>query len=162
MNTEMFRYLFDYHFAENRRIWDEYVAQLSEAQFTRDSGYSHGSVRDQLVHMISVDDTWFSGLRGEEIPAPLSAASFPDRASLRAAWERIEAGMSTYLVNLRDEQLMDQPLEDEDEALYVWQVLLQVANHGTDHRAQLLRDLHDLGLKTTSQDFIFYVYDHLL
>ena len=162
MNAEMFRYLFDYHFAENRRIWDEYVAQLSEAQFTRDSGYSQGSVRDQLVHMISVDDTWFSGLRGEEIPAPLSAASFPDRASLRAAWERIEAGMSTYLADLRDEQLMDHPLEDEDEALYVWQVLLQVANHGTDHRAQLLRDLHDLGLKTTSQDFIFYVYDHLL
>jgi uncharacterized damage-inducible protein DinB len=36
-----------------------------------------------------------------------------------------------------------------------------VVNHGTDHRAQLLRSLNDLGYKTTSQDFIFYVYDHL-
>jgi hypothetical protein len=24
--------------------------------------------------------------------------------------------------------------------------------HGTDHRAQLLRSLHDLGLETTAQD----------
>jgi uncharacterized damage-inducible protein DinB len=40
-------------------------------------------------------------------------------------------------------------------------VLLHVANHGTDHRAQLLRLLHDLGVKTTSQDYIFHVYDNL-
>ena len=40
-------------------------------------------------------------------------------------------------------------------------MLLHVANHGTDHRAQILRVLHDLGVQTTSQDLIFYVYDHL-
>ena len=162
MNADLFRYLFDYHFSENRRIWDEYVAQLSEAQFSQVSGYSHGSVRDQLVHMISVDETWFSGLRGEEIPEPLDPASFPDRASLRAAWERIEQGLRAYLADLHDAQLDDLPLEGEDEDLYVWQVLFQVINHGTDHRAQLLRELHDLGLKTSSQDFIFYVYEHLI
>jgi predicted N-acetyltransferase YhbS len=39
-------------------------------------------------------------------------------------------------------------------------VLLHVVNHGTDHRAQLLRSLHDLGLETSSQDYIFYVYEH--
>ncbi|MEW6402983.1 MAG: hypothetical protein AB1649_14385 [Chloroflexota bacterium] len=34
-------------------------------------------------------------------------------------------------------------------------------NHGTDHRAQILRSLNDLGLKTGYQDYIFYVYEHL-
>ena len=48
---------------------------------------------------------------------------------------------------------------DEDADLYVWQVLLQLVNHGTDHRAQLLRCLHDMGIKTVSQDYIFYAYD---
>jgi uncharacterized damage-inducible protein DinB len=58
--------------------------------------------------------------------------------------------------------LFDQPIEepDEDQDLIVWQVLLHVVNHGTDHRAQLLRLLNDLGVETTSQDYIFYVYDH--
>jgi uncharacterized damage-inducible protein DinB len=40
-------------------------------------------------------------------------------------------------------------------------VLLHVCNHGTDHRAQLLRLLNDLGVKTTAQDYIFYVYENL-
>jgi uncharacterized damage-inducible protein DinB len=38
-------------------------------------------------------------------------------------------------------------------------VLLHVANHGTDHRAQLLRLLNDLGVRTVAQDDIF-AYDH--
>ncbi len=71
--------------------------------------------------------------------------------------------MRHYLSNLRDEMLFDKPITEpeEDRDLVLWQVLLHVVNHGTDHRAQLLRLLNDLGVKTTSQDYIFYVYDHL-
>ncbi|MBK7915376.1 MAG: hypothetical protein IPJ94_03790 [Chloroflexi bacterium] len=45
--------------------------------------------------------------------------------------------------------LFDKPIvePEEDKDLVVWQVLLHVANHGTDHRAQLLRLLNDLGVK---------------
>ena len=70
--------------------------------------------------------------------------------------------MRAYLATLRDEMLFKKPFPDgEDKDLILWQVLLHVVNHGTDHRAQVLRILHDLGVKTVSQDFIFYVYDHL-
>ena len=71
--------------------------------------------------------------------------------------------MRDYLAELRDDNLFDKPIEEpeEDKDLFVWQVLLHVANHGTDHRAQILRLLNDLGVKTTSQDYIFYVYDNL-
>ena len=84
MNANAFRHFYDYHFAENRKIWDAYVTSLAHEQFTQGVDYSHGSVRDQIVHLMS-----------------------------------------------------------------------------TDHRAQLLRVLNDLGVKTTSQDYIFYVYEHL-
>ena len=69
--------------------------------------------------------------------------------------------MRCYLAELRDEMLFDQPLAGEDKDLILWQVLLHVANHGTDHRAQLLRQLNDLGVKTEYQDYIFYVYEKL-
>jgi uncharacterized damage-inducible protein DinB len=70
--------------------------------------------------------------------------------------------MRDYLTQLRDDMLFDKPIKEpeEDQVLIVWQVLLHVVNHGTDHRAQLLRQLNDLGVKTISQDYIFYVYDH--
>ena len=35
MNADAFRHFYDYHFAENRRIWDKYVTQLSHEQFTQ-------------------------------------------------------------------------------------------------------------------------------
>jgi uncharacterized damage-inducible protein DinB len=72
--------------------------------------------------------------------------------------------MHAYLAALQDGDLFSTPITEpeEDKDLIVWQVLLHVVNHGTDHRAQILRQLHDLGLKTTSQDYIFYVYDHPL
>jgi uncharacterized damage-inducible protein DinB len=70
MNANAFRHFYEYHFTENRKIWDSYVTQLSHEQFTKDIDY-------------------------------------------------------------------------------------------TDHRAQLLRLLNDLGVETTSQDYIFFVYDNL-
>lgn len=161
MNADAFRHFYDYHFTENSALWDRYITQLSDEQFTHAVDYSHGSVRDQIVHLISADDTWFSDLRGVAIPEPLNPAGFPDRESIRAHWDNVEQTMRDYLAALRDDMLFDTPLDGEDQHLMLWQVLLHVANHGTDHRAQLLRLLNDLGVKTTSQDYIFYVYDHL-
>jgi len=162
MNAEAFRHFYAYHFAENRKLWDLYVAPLSQEQFTQEVNYSHGSVRNQIVHLISVDDTWFSGLRGVEIPPPLAPADFEDREVIRAYWDSVEQNMRNYLAQLRDEMLIQKPFtEGEDKDLVVWQVLLHVVNHGTDHRAQVLRLLNDLGVRTTSQDYIFYVYDHM-
>jgi uncharacterized damage-inducible protein DinB len=161
MIADIFRHFYNYHFSENRNIWDTYITSLSDEQFTQDVGYSHGSVRNQIVHLMSVDDTWFSGLRGVEISESLVPASFVDRTRIRTHWDAVEQHMRDYLGALQDDGLFEKPfVEGEDKDLIVWQVLLQVANHGTDHRAQLLRLLNDLGVKTVSQDYIFYVYDH--
>jgi uncharacterized damage-inducible protein DinB len=160
MNADAFRHFYEYHFSENRATWDRYVMSLSQEQFTQPLNYSVGSVRNQLVHLMSVDNIWFCDLRGVTNPSYFDPDDFDDRETLRAKWDQVERGMREYLGNLRDDTLLEKPLKDEDENLIVWQVLLQVVNHGTDHRAQLLRQLHDLGIKTVSQDYIFYVYDH--
>ncbi len=39
----------------------------------------------------------------------------------------------------------------------MWVGLLQNAHHGTDHRAQILRALHDLGAPTFEQNFAVYM-----
>ena len=162
MNADAFRYFYNYHFAENRNLWDSYVALLSDEQFMQAVPYSQGSVHDQIVHLISADATWFSALRDDEIPEPLNPGSFGDRKSIRAYWDTLEHQMREYLAALRDDMLFEKPFaEGEDKDLILWQVLLHVVNHGTDHRAQILRLLHDLGVKTVSQDLIFYVYDHV-
>ena len=119
-------------------------------------------VRNQILHLINAEDTWFSELRGAEPSEPSTPAGFDDRKIIRAHWDGLEQRIRAYLAELQDDTLFDRPIKEpeEDQDLVVWQVLLHVVNHGTDHRAQLLRMLSDLGVKTSSQDYIFYVYDH--
>lgn len=163
MNTNAFRHLYGYHFAENRATWDKIVSQLTDDQFAQAVGYSHGSVRDQLIHLINVDDIWFSSLSNVPLLEPLEPSAAPNRADIRARWDAVEQRMHHYLDALTDDMLPSTPIQepDEDRPLRVWQVLLHVVNHATDHRAQILRTLNDFGIKTVSQDYIFYVYDHL-
>lgn len=162
MNADAFRSFYDYHFAENRKLWDSYITSLSQEQFTQDLDYSIGSVRNHIVHLMAVDDAWFSGLRGVELPVWLDPADFDDRELIRSHWDGVEERMRGYLVTLRDDMLFQKPFtDDEDKELVLWQVLLHVANHGTDHRAQLLRLLHDLGVKTGPQDYVFHLFDNL-
>ena len=164
MNADAFRHFYNYHFTENRKVW-EHVALLTFEQFTQPVDYSRGSVREQLVHLLDAEDVWFSELRGVEPSEPLpETTDVDDRDDIRAHWDKVEQNIRAYLANLEDDFLFTKPITDpeEDKDLIVWQVLLHVANHATDHRAQLLRVLHDLGVETESQDYIFYVYDNLL
>jgi uncharacterized damage-inducible protein DinB len=57
MNVDVFRHFYDYHFSENRSLWDNYVMTLSQEQFTQPIAYLMGSVRNQVVHMMNVDMT---------------------------------------------------------------------------------------------------------
>src|ERR1041384_4970722 len=162
MNADAFRHFYNYHLSENRKIWDRYVITLSQEQFIQPSAYSHGSVRDQILHLIGAEDTWFSELADVQPSEPPSATDRDDRNLIRAYWDGVENKIRDYLAGLQDDMLFSKPIQfpDEDKDLIAWQVLLHVVNHGTDHRAQILRLLNDLGVKTTWQDYIFYAYGH--
>ena len=112
MNAKAFRHFYDYHFTENRKIWDSYVTPLSHEQFTQDVDYSHTSVRNQIVHMMSADDTWFSALRGVEIPEPLNPVNFDDRKIIRVYWDNLERTMRDYLAKLGDDMLFEKPFAE--------------------------------------------------
>lgn len=160
MNADAFRHLYDYHFTENRKIWDGCITALSQEHFIQPIDYSVGSVRNQVIHLMNVDNAWFSGLRQIENPTFLDPVSVDDRGVIRSHWDTVEQSMREYLAQLRDDMLFSKPLTDEeDKNLILWQVLLHVANHGTDHRAQLLRLLNDLGIKTPPQDYVFYIME---
>jgi uncharacterized damage-inducible protein DinB len=59
-----------------------------------------------------------------------------------------------YAASLSEDDLKYQP---KNLPLTVWQTLLHLVNHGTDHRAQVLRALHGFDAPTFDQDFVFHV-----
>lgn len=47
-------------------------------------------------------------------------------------------------------------MSDNKKQFSYGQMLLHVINHGTDHRAQLLKMLNEQGIETFPQDYIFF------
>lgn len=155
-NIEIIGALFDYHWALYDRVWDS-LDQLSEDQFTQDIAYSHGSIRDQMLHVATTDGRWLRGLQSDPEARGyfLEPASYPTRASVREAWVRTSQEMKAYLESLDDEALQRVP---PGMGGPVWGALLHLVNHGTDHRAQILHALTEFGAPTFEQDLIFHLW----
>jgi uncharacterized damage-inducible protein DinB len=111
MNADAFRQLYDYHFRENRKLWDIYITSLSQDQFTQPVAYSIGSLRDHIVHLTEVDDIWFSELKGLTEPVIPFIAEGDDRTKIRQQWDAVEQMMRDYLAGLGDEMLFAKPID---------------------------------------------------
>jgi len=151
MNARDFQHLYEYHFTRNREIWDHCVMTLSLEDFKRKIGYSIGSIRNQCVHVLNVDERWFAGLRGDTLPGWYMASRYKEFDAVRKKWDQEEKTMRQYFLGLTDEKLD----RDFNAGIKVWQVLYHVLNHGTDHRAQILAGLHRLGAPPFAQDYFF-------
>jgi uncharacterized damage-inducible protein DinB len=147
------RNLYDYHFTLNHRLWNHSVMALTEDQYLQQTDYSVGSVRNQLVHLMNIEDRWFSGLRGVEVPGFINPVHYHTREKLRQKWDEVEANIQAYINRLPDDDIS----KVYDGPFQVWQVLLHVINHATDHRAQTFALLHSLGAPTFPQDYAFVV-----
>jgi uncharacterized damage-inducible protein DinB len=153
-SLDIIRGLIAYNYALHDRLWES-IKHLSDEQFVTDIPYSHGSVRNHVIHIAGVDDRLLRGLRGEPAARafqPLPSAN-PLLADAQQLWMSVSADMQSYVATLTDVDLAAVPPGMAEPR---WQILTHVVNHGTDHRAQLLRILHDFGAPTFDQDLIFH------
>jgi len=154
---DYFKAVFEYHYALFDRVWES-IATLSEAQFTRESDYSRGSLHGQMLHMASAEIRWLGGLVGDPEASRFSPApeDYPTSPSVRALWNENKAKMMAFIETL-DEEILQQVFPKMRGPL--WQILAHLANHGTDHRAQVLQLLHEYGAPTFNQDMIFHFWN---
>ncbi|MCB9450007.1 MAG: DinB family protein [Anaerolineaceae bacterium] len=155
LTADVVRAMLDYNYAFQRRLWDS-IMTLTDDQFTTDIPYSHGSIRNHMVHLASVDGGWLRGLQEDPNARAyrFDPAQYATRERVRAICEQSASEVTAYAAPLNDAALMVQP---KGLPLTVWQTLLHLVNHGTDHRAQVLRALHDFGAPTFDQDYVYHV-----
>ena len=146
------RSMVGFHVASNRRLWDHLVEHLTDEQFTQPLGYSHGSIRNQVVHLAATDRYWLHDIQAKPVTG-LDTQDYPTRQSFTAVWDGIGVSLLEYVKSLAESDLEEVPdglLETRGEAL------VHIVNHGTDHRAEILSMLHGLGAPT----FEFGFLDH--
>lgn len=159
MNKDYFISLYEYTFWADRQVFSCACA-LTDAQLKTDLRYSVGSVQTQLFHTMAVEYWWFVFLAERRIEM-LTEADYPDLQSIRHKWDDVKSYILAYLGQVTPTELAREvkpPFwSDTDAPVKVWQALLQVANHSTNHRAQTLAGLHKWGVPTVSQDYLSYL-----
>ncbi len=163
MNLTTIRRLYDYHFAQHDQVWAS-IEHLTDAMFVQDIPYSIGSVRNHMVHLMSVDQRWFARAMGVPMPERLHQTDYLTRSAVKAGWDSVQARLRSYITDTLTEADLDRVVPytvrrlqgDMEHTSAVWEILVHVVNHGTDHRSQLLRILHDFGAPTFEQDMMVY------
>jgi len=162
MNPESVRELFEYDQWAFGQVWD-CITQLRDEQFITPVDYSRGSIRNQVVHMMSVMQRWVLRMQRAPMPERLVFEDFPTEAITKAKWDEIQKETMNYVTSLNQAQLNETvrwelPDRGITAETHRWEILLHMANHGTDHRAQVLSILNQhFGIQTVEQDLILYL-----
>ena len=162
MKAESVRQLFDYNYGSHRHLWD-CIGCLTDAQYVEEVAYSIGSIRNHMVHLMSMDARWLARLQGALLPERLNYADFPTQAETRRKWDEVETRMLGYVAKLDDAELNERIAYDISHRGGAkcdprWLILVHLVNHGTEHRSQVLPILHRLGAPTFEQDLMNYVW----
>ena len=145
----------------NERLYDV-AAQLADADYRADRWAFFKSVHGTLNHILAADRIWMRRFTGEgEAPNRLDAILFENFAELRAAREKEDARVVTYIGGLSEADLVgrfryrtitnptnvEQPLAP---------ALMHFFNHETHHRGQVHCLLTGLDREAPSLDLMLF------
>jgi uncharacterized damage-inducible protein DinB len=162
MKTNEINMIFDYNFWAFERVWES-ICQISDEQFVEQIDYSTGSIRNIVVHIMSANRNWMARLKAAEITPRLVYEDFISLSQTKTKWNELRKELLDYLNFLTQEQLEETvswelPARGLKSANSRWEILLHLANHATDHRAQILALLHQhFHVRTVEQDMIIYL-----
>ncbi len=152
--------LFDYNADRNDRMLS-LAANLSDDQLDAPTGYSMGSLRRTLWHIVIVEYGWRSrcqGIDARALPQPVEPTSSVEALREFAAEEATRA--QAYLAEMSEDDLMT-PFTarrgDQTFQLIPWQVLAHICHHSAQHRSEAAELLTRYGQSPGDIDFIFYL-----
>jgi uncharacterized damage-inducible protein DinB len=159
MTKKDFQILYDYNRWANACVL-EAAAKLTAEQFTRDLANSFRSVRDTLVHIMSVEWIWLRRWKGTSPKSFHDPSDFPNVEALLANWAEIETEQMDFVNSMSDESLGKMVAyvntKGETWTYPLWQMLQHLVNHSTYHRGQITTMLRQLGAEPATTDFLVY------
>jgi uncharacterized damage-inducible protein DinB len=131
---------------------------LSDEQLDQDFGIGPGTLRRTMTHLGDAERWWFGNwTRGPVETFPVIEPQTPP-PKIRQQWRDASAARDGYLATLSDDDLARaveaQPIKDMFRSFPLGQTMLQLCNHGTHHRAQVLNMLRQLGIETPRMDYM--------
>ncbi len=159
MKVDDIKLYYDYNEWANNRILD--AAQRAPLeQLTKPNEFGWGDLRGTLAHILNAETHWFKFLFGaadEGAPAPNTLA---DMAALRERWHRQNQITRQCIASLQDDDLSrihSRERGGESYDVVLWQALVHVVNHGTQHRAEAAALLTGFGHSPGDVDMTLFL-----
>lgn len=160
MNKADISLLLTYNFWANERILAACDGVSTEA-FTRavtpDPGW--GSLRGILVHALDAEYGWRCVLQAQDADEILDVADFADVATLKTRWAAERAAWLEYEASLSEASLNAGYGENPNAGPRVWQIILHVINHGTQHRSEAAALLTGYGHSPGEYDLGVFLHE---
>ncbi len=152
MDVDAIRWLFGYDRWATRRIIDV-LDGMDASVWTRPNAVADRGLGSILVHHLGASQRWRAGLQSQgrdEGPSP-EREPLPSVDDLRARWEAEWAAVDAWLP-----QLTEEFVGYAFDGVPVWQMLVHVVNHGTQHRSEAAALLTAEGRSPGELDMINY------
>ena len=160
MNKEDITLLYKYNQWANAKILNT-ASNVTQEQFLAPASFPHGVLRGTLVHTLFAEWIWRHRWEGTSPVVRLKSEDFPNFESLQLRWADEEKLLMSFVENLTDERLNGHFFyTDTQGAPYeriLWQVMVHLINHGTQHRSEAAAILTDLGHSPGDIDLVYFL-----
>ncbi len=133
------RAAFEYNEWANYKVLDA-TGKLTSEQLTGEPGGSRGALSDNLMHLVTTEMAWAAMISGTDLVPPQPEPNRGIAETLRELFGRSHARLREITAGLTEESLAEvvrMERGSETHGYPRWQLLLHVANHGTQHRAEI-------------------------
>lgn len=161
MDKTSLLFFYDYSVWANARLLDA-AGRTTPEQFHAPVPSTYGSLSAILAHTLLAYEAWHGrmaqGKTPENLPRP---ADFAGCAEFRPRFEASQAALRAYLAGL-DENELERVVQIRTSkgAVYehqVWQIVLHLLNHTTQHRSEAAEVLTQMGFSPGDLDLIWYL-----
>lgn len=138
----------------------EAAGRLSPADFGRDLGTSHRSVRGTLVHTLWAEWIWLQRWLGASPKRAFTEDDLPDPPAIASRWDEVERERRAFIATLTDDRLLASVsydnLHGERYEYPLVHMIQHVVNHSSYHRGQVVTLLRQLGQTPPATDFLVF------
>jgi uncharacterized damage-inducible protein DinB len=160
MNKEDILILYKYNAWANARIL-ETTAQVTAEQFLASAPFSHGGLCNTLVHTLFAEWIWCRRWEGVSPTKWLLPEDFPNFEYLRLRWLEEEEKLMDFVKNVSDKALGEtvqyRTTSGKPRANILWQLMVHLVNHGTQHRSEAAAMLTEFGHSPGDIDLIMFL-----
>jgi uncharacterized damage-inducible protein DinB len=166
MTADLLRTFYDYDGWATAKLLDAAEDGTTD-EWMAGGGTGLRSLRDTFVHMLTAQKRFISWCDGslpyaEARAQTLDPAAYPTVADVRRTAEELRRRWEIFTRGLSDADaaapLTYRTPRGEELSQPLWELMLHVANHGTQHRAEIAAMLSASGRSPGDLDFIVYLW----